>query len=74
MGKKQQKITVQAFVHINNKLVDVDTLNEQQREYIGELLNYKAVSAVYRGRAEVILPDLPKKEEVFAEYYQNQYI
>lgn len=38
MAKTKQKVTCRAFIRVNGELVDVDTLNELQRNYLGAKL------------------------------------
>jgi hypothetical protein len=47
----KRKIRTQAFVHMNGELVNVDTLDEQQRERFATALKLDYLNALYAGKA-----------------------
>ena len=64
MAKKAQKIRTIAYIHVGDQLVDVDTLNPQQRDYLGASLSVAMLNGAYRGKAQ-FWADLPPVEHVF---------
>lgn len=64
VARKQEKIRVVAYVHVGDQLVDVDTLNAAQRDYLGASLQVAMLNAAYRGKAK-FWADLPPAEQVF---------
>lgn len=71
MARKPQKIQTVAYVHVGNQLVDVDTLNHEQRDYLGASLQVATLNAAYRGKAEFWV-DLPPVEQVFPHSNRDQ--
>lgn len=47
----QGKIRTKAFVHIGGELVDVDTLNDEQRGRLATALKTTYLNALYSGKA-----------------------
>ena len=64
MAKEQKKIRVKAYIHVRDQLVDVDTLNEEQKDYLGASLQVAMLNGAYRGKAK-FWADLPPVEQVF---------
>lgn len=64
MAKPKKKITCKAFIRVNGELVDVDTLNKEQKNYLGAKLQEQMLNSMYRGRVE-FTAQLPPAETVF---------
>ncbi len=67
MAREPQKIQTMAYIHVGDQLVDVDTLNETQRDYLGATLQVAMLNGAYRGKAEFWV-DLPPVEQVFPRH------
>ncbi len=68
MARQEQKIRTKAYIHVGDHLVDVDTLNPVQRDYVAQRLNYILYSEIFRGKATFEEPELPPRDEVFADF------
>lgn len=64
MAKAKQKITTTAFIRVNGELVDVDTLNTEQRNYLGAKMQESILNSMHKGKIE-FKADLPPAETVF---------
>lgn len=64
MARKHEKIRVVAYVHVGDQLVDVDTLNDEQRNYLGASLQVAMLNGAYRGKVK-FWSELPPVEQVF---------
>ncbi len=71
MAKTTKKITCKAYIRVDGELVDVDTLNPLQKNYLGAKLQESMLNTMYRGRVE-FKADLPPKEEVFPKTNQEK--
>lgn len=49
--KKQRKITVKAFVHVGNELVDVDTLPPEKKVELATQLKVNWLNGMFAGKA-----------------------
>ncbi len=49
--KKQQKITVKAFVHVGDELVDVDTLPPEKKVELATRLKVDYLNGMFAGKA-----------------------
>lgn len=67
MARTQRPIRTQAFVHVGERLVNVDDLTPQQRDYIGAHLRVAMLNAYYDGKATFRAEGLPSREEVFGK-------
>lgn len=67
MARKQESIRTQAFVHVGERLVNVDDLTPEQREYLGAVLRVTMLNAVYDGKATFRAENLPDPNELFAD-------
>jgi len=61
--RKEQKITVRAWVHVGDQLVDVDTLSPEMRQKLATELNLNLMNALYAGRAVFTVAEKPDKGE-----------
>lgn len=52
MPKKPRKIRTVAYVHVGDKLVNVDDLNKEQRERLGRELTVTMLNAAFKGKAK----------------------
>ena len=68
MARRQEPIRTEAFVHIGDQLVNLDTLSREQRSYIGAKLRTAMLNAAWEGkavfRAEGLPEQLPGREEI----------
>ena len=72
MARQNKKINVVSYIHVGDKLVNMDDLNEQQKQYVATLLNQRYMNALFRGKAVFGLPDdMPAAEDVFPELKKN---
>jgi len=62
--KKEQKITVRAWVHVGDQLVDVDTLSPEIRQKLATELNVRLMNALYAGRAVFTVEEKPEEGPV----------
>lgn len=68
MARQTQKIRTISYIHVGDRLVDTETLNDEQKKYVATRLNQQFMNALFRGKAEFGLPDdLPAAEDVFPE-------
>lgn len=67
MPRQTQKIRTESYIHVGDRLVNTDTLNEQQRIYVATKLNQKFLNAIFKGEVVFGCPELPPVEEVFPE-------
>ena len=51
MGRTPQKIRTKAYVHIGDELVDVDTLNGEQRVKLATELKKTYLNTLFAGKA-----------------------
>lgn len=51
MKKQQQKIRVEAFCHVGDKLVNVDDLTQEQKVRLATELKKRYLNELFRGRA-----------------------
>lgn len=56
-----------SYVKIGGKYVDLDDLNEAQREYVATRLNIQGLNAAYAGKRHYEAVGLPEFHEVFPE-------
>lgn len=61
------KFWAESFVHIGEEDIPLDSLTEQQRNYVMASVDVHALNAVYAGRATFKAEGLPEFEEVFPE-------
>jgi hypothetical protein len=59
--KKEQKITVRAWVHVGDQLVNVDTLSPEMKQRLATELNLSLMNALYAGRAVFTVAKEPDK-------------
>lgn len=52
MPKKPPEIRAVAYVHVGDKLVNVDDLNQEQRERLARKLTVTMLNAAFKGKAE----------------------
>lgn len=64
MAKAKKKVTCTAYIRVNGELVDVDTLNSEQRNYLGAKMQESILNTMYKGEAE-FTAQLPPVETVF---------
>lgn len=64
MAKAKKKVTCTAYIRVNGELVDVDTLNSEQRNYLGAKIQESILNTMHRGEAE-FTAQLPPVETVF---------
>lgn len=64
MARKQQKIRAVSYVHVGDRLVCTDDLTQEQKNYVGAMLQVEMLNAAYRGKAE-FTANLPPLEQVF---------
>lgn len=57
----------QSFVKVRGKYIDLDDLNERQKNYVAAMLNVNGLNAAYAGRALFQAEGLPSFDEVFPE-------
>jgi len=57
--RKEQKITVRAWVHVGDQLVDVDTLSPEMKQKLATELNLSLMNALYAGRAVFTVAEKP---------------
>lgn len=68
MARQTQKIRTVSYIHVGHRLVDTETLNDQQKAYVATLLNQRFMNALFRGKAEFGLPEgMPAAKDVFPE-------
>lgn len=71
MTKHVQKIQTASYIHIGDKLVNVDVLNEQQKIVVGTHLSYMLLNELLVGRVTFELPPLPPIDQLFEELLRN---
>lgn len=49
---KKQEIRTESFVHVGDKLVNTDDLNDEQRRRLATWLKITYLNALFRGKAE----------------------
>jgi hypothetical protein len=68
LARQTQKIRTVSYIHVGDRLVNTDDLNNEQKAYVATLLNQRFMNALFRGKAEFGLPaDMPAAEDVFPE-------
>ena len=68
MARQTQKINVVSYIHVGDKLVNTDDLNDVQKQYVATLLRQQYMNALFQGRATFGLPDnMPAAEDVFSD-------
>lgn len=65
MAKKQEPIRTEAFVHIGDQTVNIDTLTPEQRSYVGAQLLATMLNAGNEGKAVFAVEGLPERDSVF---------
>lgn len=60
--RKEQKITVRAWVHVGDQLVDVDTLSPEMKQKLATELNLNLMNTLYAGRAVFTVAEKPDQE------------
>ncbi len=51
VAKKPQKIRTVAYVHMGDRLVNVDDLNQEQHDRLGRELTVTMLNAAFKGKA-----------------------
>jgi hypothetical protein len=59
---------VEAYVTINGKSVNMDTLNTEQRKYVATAIELQRLNSRYGHLATFRCDELPDKAELFAEF------
>jgi len=68
LARQPQKIKVVSYIRIDNRLVNMDDLNELQKQYVATILKQRYMNALFRGKAVFDLPhDMPAAEDIFPE-------
>lgn len=68
MARQTQKIRTVSYIHVGDRLVNTDDLNDEQKKYVATILKQRYLNALFRGKAEFGLPaDMPAAEDVFPE-------
>ena len=57
--RKEQKITVRAWVHVGDQLVNVDTLSPEMKQRLATELNLSLMNVLYAGRAVFTVAEEP---------------
>lgn len=65
--KKGYKFWGESFVVIDGKDYPMDEMNEEQREYVGTMLNVQGLNAYYAGKRVYKAEGLRPFEDVFPE-------
>lgn len=60
----KKKVTCTAYIKVNGELVDVDTLNSLQKNYLGAKIQETILNRTHMGKVE-FKADLPPIESVF---------
>lgn len=66
MARKQPKIRVEAYVHVGDKLVNVDDLDQERRAILARKLTVTMLNAAYKGKARFWY-DEDKEEEPYEQ-------
>ncbi len=64
MARTKKKVTCKAYIRVNGELVDVDTLNADQKNYLGAKLQETMLNTMYCGRVE-FKAKVPPAETIF---------
>lgn len=68
LARQTQKIRTVSYIHVGDRLVNTDDLNDEQKKYVATILKQRYLNALFRGKAEFGLPaDMPAAEDVFPE-------
>lgn len=64
MAKQKQKVICTSYIRVDGELVSVDSLNKQQRDYLGAKIQESILNTMYRGEVD-FKAQLPPVETVF---------
>lgn len=67
VARKQPKIRVEAYVHVGDKLVNVDDLDAEKRELLARKLTVTMLNAAYKGKARFWYDEDKEKEEPYEQ-------
>ena len=65
MAKQQEPIRTEAFVHIGDRTVNIETLTPEQRSYVGAQLLSTMLNAGNEGKAVFAVEGLPERDLIF---------
>lgn len=66
MAKTKKKVTCKAYIRVGDELVDVDTLNQAQKDFLGGKMQESILNTLYKGKVE-FKADLPPVDTIFPE-------
>ncbi|MEG2421820.1 MAG: hypothetical protein RSB55_09715 [Oscillospiraceae bacterium] len=61
------EFNAQSFVHIGDKLYDMDELSAEQLDYVGAMLNVQGLNAAYAGELKFQAEGLPPFKTLFPD-------